>query len=131
MIRDWNSGNFSNIEQAIRAYNLPPQTLRDRLKGRPSRAELRNHNHRLSELQEEALIAWIVSLDIHSAPPRHFQVQEMAQIILDTGSSTPSRPIGKNWVTEFTKQRPEVKARFARRINYQRALCEDPKVISQ
>jgi hypothetical protein len=96
VIRDLNSRNLSNIEQAIRAYNLPPQTLRDRLKGHPSQTELRNHNHRLSECQEEALIAWIVSLDIHGAPPRHFQVQEMAQIILDAGSSTPSRPIRKN-----------------------------------
>lgn len=109
----------------------PPQTLRDRLKGHPSRAELRNHNHRLSGRQEEALIGWIVSLDIRGAPPRHFQVREMAQIILDAESSTPSRPIGKNWVTEFTKRRPEVKTRFARKINRQRALCEDPKVIGQ
>ena len=130
-IRDWNSRKFFNIEQAIRAYNLPPQTLHDQLKGRPSQAELCNHNHRLSELQEEVLIAWIVSLDIRGAPPRHFQVREMAQIILDAGSSTPSCPIGKNWVTEFTKRRPEVKARFARRINHQRVLCEDPKVIGQ
>jgi hypothetical protein len=89
-ICDLNSGKFSNIEQAIRAYNLPPQTLRDWLKGRPSRAELCNHNHRLSECQEEALIAWIVSLDIRGAPARHFQVREMAQIILDAGLLTPS-----------------------------------------
>lgn len=108
-----------------------PQTLRDRLKGHPSRAELRNHNHRLSERQEEALIGWIVSLDIRGAPPRHFQVREMAQIILDAESSTLSRPIGKNWVTEFTKWRPEVKTRFARKINRQRVLCEDPKDIAQ
>lgn len=77
-IRDLKNGKISNIEQAIHAYNLPPQTLRDRLKGHPSRAELRNHNHRLSERQEKALIGWIVSLDIRGAPPRYFQVREMA-----------------------------------------------------
>ena len=52
----------------------------------------------------------------------------MAQLILDE-SSTLSRPIRKNWVTEFTKRRPEIKTRFARKINRSRALCEDPKII--
>jgi hypothetical protein len=101
------------------------------MKGHLSQPELRNQNHRLSLLQEEALIAWIVSLDIRGAPPRPFQVRDMAQIILDAGTSTPSQHIGKNWVTEFTKRRPEVKSRFARKINRQRALCEDPRIISQ
>jgi len=55
----------------------------------------------------------------------------MAQIILDAKTSTPSLPIGKNWVTEFTKRRPEVKTRLARKINCQGALCEDPRIIGQ
>ena len=53
----------------------------------------------------------------------------MANIILGADSVAPLKPVGKNWVTEFTKRRPEIKSRFARKINRQRALCEDPKVI--
>ena len=30
----------------------------------------------------------------------------------------------------FVKRRPEIKARFARRYNYSRAKCEDPKIIN-
>jgi hypothetical protein len=130
-ILDSKNQKIRNPRQAALHYNLPPQTLRDRLKGHQSKPEQRNHNHRLSKLQEEALIAWIVSLDIRGAPPRPFQVREMAQIILDAKTSAPSLPIGKNWVTEFTKRRPEVKTRFARKINRQRALCEDPRIIGQ
>ena len=69
-------------------------------------------------------------LDIRGALPRPCHVREMAQMILDTENSTPSRPIGKNWVTEFTKRRPEIKTRFARKISRQRILCEDPGVIN-
>jgi hypothetical protein len=54
----------------------------------------------------------------------------MADIILQE-SPTPPQPIGKNWVTEFIKRHDSIKSRFARRYNYQRALCENPKVINQ
>ena len=130
-INDLKNKKIPNPRQAALIYNLPPQTLYDRLKGLQSQAELRNHRHRLSLRQEEVLVAWIVSLDIRGAPPRQFQVRDMAQIILEADSSTPPQPVGKNWVTEFTKRRPEIKSRFARKINRQRALCEDPKVIGE
>jgi hypothetical protein len=58
------------------------------MKGYLSQSELHNQNHRLSLLQEKALIAWIVSLDIYGAAPRPFQVQEMVQIILDAAMLT-------------------------------------------
>jgi hypothetical protein len=50
----------------------------------------------------------------------------LAQVILDAENSTLSRPIRKNWVTEITRRRPEIKARSARKINCQRVLCKDP-----
>jgi hypothetical protein len=56
----------------------------------------------------------------------------MANIILQQDSKDPPQPIGKNWVTEFVKRHDSLNCRFARRYNYvlyQRALCEDPKVI--
>jgi hypothetical protein len=112
-INDLKNKKIPNPRQAALIYNLPPQTLYDRLKGLQSQAELRNHRHRLSLRQEKVLVAWIVSLDIRGAPPRHFQVRDMAQIILEADSSTPPQPVRKNWVTEFTKRCPEIKSRFA------------------
>ena len=117
-INDPKNGKICTVQEASRIYNVPPSTLRDRMKGHQSQPELCNQNHRLSLLQEEALIGWIVSLDIHGAAPRPFQVREMAQIILDAATSTPSLAIRKNWVTEFTKQRPEIKTRFVQKLNY-------------
>jgi hypothetical protein len=55
----------------------------------------------------------------------------MAYLLLQAELSTPLKPLGKNWVTKFIKRHESIKSRFARKYNYQRALCEDPKVIKQ
>lgn len=119
-----------SVRRAAIVYNVHRSTLRDRLKGHQFQQEHRNASHRLSLTQESTLIEWILSRDLRGTPPRPSHVQEMANIILQTDSPTPPRPIGKNWVSEFIKRRDEIKSRFARKYNYQRALCEDPKVIS-
>jgi hypothetical protein len=38
-------------------------------------------------------------------------------------------PVGKNWVYRFVQRRPELKTRFSRAYDFQRALCEDPVKI--
>jgi hypothetical protein len=38
-------------------------------------------------------------------------------------------PVGKRWASNFVKRQPELKARFQRRYDYQRAKCEDPTVV--
>lgn len=34
--------------------------------------------------------------------------------------------VGKHWTDRFINRRPELKKRFSRVYDYQRALCEDP-----
>jgi hypothetical protein len=63
--------------------------------------------------------------------PRPSHVQRMADIILQEESQDPPKPIGKNWVIEFIKRHESIKSHFARQYNYQRALCEDPKVMDK
>ncbi|BCS23639.1 uncharacterized protein APUU_40083S [Aspergillus puulaauensis] len=120
---------ISSTRRAAEVFNMPPSTLRDRLQGRQYRAEQRANSHRLSETQEEVLIRWIVSRDMRGAAPRPSQVTEMANLILQADNPPGYTPLSKNWTTTFTRRRPEVKSRFARRYNYQRAKCEDPRVI--
>ena len=40
-----------------------------------------------------------------------------------------SGPVGKNWVDNFVKRTPELRTRWTRPYNHQRAACEDPAVI--
>ena len=55
----------------------------------------------------------------------------MANILLAKRGTTPIQTVGENWAYNFTQRRNELKTRFSRRYNYQRAKCEDPKILSE
>jgi hypothetical protein len=38
-------------------------------------------------------------------------------------------PVGKRWASNFVKRHKDLKTRFFRKYDYQRALCEDPTII--
>jgi hypothetical protein len=40
-------------------------------------------------------------------------------------------PVGKRWAHNFVKRQPELRTRYTRRYDYQRAKCEDQKVIRE
>ncbi|KAL2024726.1 hypothetical protein VTK56DRAFT_6927 [Thermocarpiscus australiensis] len=40
-------------------------------------------------------------------------------------------PVGKLWAHNFVKRQPALRTRWSRRYDYQRAKCEDPKVIGE
>jgi hypothetical protein len=53
-------------------------------------------------------------------------VEEMANRLL---ADRDAPPVGKRWASNFVKRHEELKTRFFRRYDYQRAKCEDPTVI--
>ncbi|KAK1913715.1 hypothetical protein P3342_006958 [Pyrenophora teres f. teres] len=40
-------------------------------------------------------------------------------------------PVGKNWVDNFVKRTPELRTRWSRPYDHQRATCEDPAAIQR
>jgi hypothetical protein len=40
-------------------------------------------------------------------------------------------PVGKLWAHNFVKRQPKLRTRYTRRYDYQRAKCEDPRVIGE
>jgi hypothetical protein len=38
-------------------------------------------------------------------------------------------PVGKRWASNFVRRHLELKTRFFRKYDYQRAKCEDPTII--
>jgi hypothetical protein len=70
-------------------------------------------------------------MDSRRAAPRPSHVREMANLLLEARGSTPPPSVGQNWVTKFVKRHPLLSSRFSRRYDYQRAKCEDPKIISE
>jgi hypothetical protein len=111
---------------AAKIYNIPETTLRDRMTGRTPRRELRVNCLKLTELEEEVLVRYILDLDTRGFAPRLAGVEDMANYILE---SRGGKHVGKLWAHRFVQRRPELKTRFNRAYDFQRALCEDPELI--
>ena len=70
-------------------------------------------------------------MDRRGAAPRPSMVREMANLLLEKRGTTPVISISENWVTNYMKRRPLLSSRFSKRYNYERAKCEDLKVIRE
>ena len=120
---------IKSLRAAAKLYDIPYTTLRLRATGVSSRVDTRASGYKLTKLEEDSLVEWILSLDSRGAAPRPSTVREMANILLAARGETPSSTVGVNWVSAFVKRRDELRSRFSRRYDYQRALNEDPKSL--
>jgi hypothetical protein len=68
-------------------------------------------------------------MDARGAAPRPAAVREMANILLAARGNHPPPTVGKNWASTFINRREELRSRFSKRYDYQRALNEDPKSL--
>lgn len=55
-------------------------------------------------------------------------VEEMANHLLRVRDAP---PVGKNWASNFVQRYPKLCTRWSRKYDYQRAKCEDPKLINR
>jgi hypothetical protein len=99
------------------------------LNGLQFRTEQHANYHRLSQTQENTLIEWIVSRDKPGAASRPPQVDDMAHIILQSDNPSLYFPVGRNWASTLTTRREEIESGVSRKYNFERATCEDPKVL--
>jgi hypothetical protein len=121
----------SSFREAAEIYDVPWTTLRDRFNGTRNRGDTRANSHKLTQTEEESLVEWILSMDSRGAAPRPSTIQEMANILLAERGSTPSPTVGKNWPSNFVNRRIELRTRYLRRYDYQRAQNEDPKALQE
>ena len=94
--------------------------------GRPSRCDYRPVAQNLTDLEEISLLRYILDKDERGFAPRLADVEDMANLILE---SRGRQRVGKLWAHRFVQRRPELKTRFNRVYDFQRALCEDPELI--
>jgi len=129
-IRDLQNSKITSIRTAAARYQIPRTTLTRRLQNVQSRTDTRPNGHKLTVLEEDTLVEWILSLDSRGAAPRPSHVRDMANILLADRENTPPLTVGVNWATSFIKRRDELQSRFSRRYDYQRAKNEDRMVLS-
>ena len=113
---------------AAKLYDVPVTTLRRRRAGVPARRDTTPNSKKLTQSEEDAILQYIIELCARAFPPRLRGVEEMANQLLRVRDAP---PVGKLWAHNFVKRHPSLRTRFARRLDYQRAKCEDSKIIGE
>jgi hypothetical protein len=84
------------------------------------------NSRKITDLEETVLIEYILDLATKGFPPRLYVMEDIANRIIATRNG---ERVGPRWATNFVRRRPELRTRFQRKYDYQRAKCEDPEVI--
>ncbi|KAJ6103443.1 hypothetical protein N7486_005870 [Penicillium sp. IBT 16267x] len=122
---------FRSPTAAAAMFGVPRTSLLNRLRGLKPRIETRANGHRLTVPEEEALTKQLLDADKRGFSIRPEFLRGMAQNLLCERVQDPTATLGVNWAYKFIKRHPALRTRYNRRISYQRAKQEDPKVIKQ
>ena len=127
-ISDISSRRVKSVKRAAEIYNVPRLTLQTQRARIPLRADCEPNSKKMNKLEEEAIVRRIIEESDQGFAPTKQSVREMADTLLQARGA---EPVGKNWVDNFVKRTPEVKQRWSRPYDYQRAKCEDPAIIKR
>jgi hypothetical protein len=126
----YQNGQISSIRAAAATYDIPYQTLRDRVHGRKARVDISANRQKLLNSEESSLKKWILDMDQRGLPPTHATVRKMANLLLSNRKGLDSVDlVSERWVTRFIHRHDELQSKYNRKYDYQRAQCEDPEVI--
>lgn len=101
-----------SLREAVKVYNIPYPTLQHRSSGRQACSDYVPSSRKLSDLEEQIIVQYIIDLDLRGFPPRYRDVEEMAnRLLTDRDASL----VGKHWAINFIKRQPKLKTRFPRR----------------
>lgn len=115
-----------SLRKAAILYNVPKSSISYRMNGRAPRRECQPNSQKIMAIEEEVISQYILDLDTRGFPPNLGDVEDMANLIL---ASRGKGRVGKLWAHRFVKRRSELKTRFSRVYDFQRALCEDSDAI--
>lgn len=107
-------------------YQVDHRKLSRRLRGMPPRRAIQANSRKLTDLEESVITERILDLASKGFPPRLCVVEDMANRLVATRQG---ERVGPRWAGNFVRRRPELRTRFQRKYDYQRAKCEDPEVI--
>ena len=122
-----NGPNRISQRAAAKLYDIPLSTLNGRINGAQPRRDTRHPHHKLNSIEERVLHDHIIDLDTRGMPPNLAGVEDMANLLAESRGGD---RVGKHWVRRFIDRNPNLKTKMNRKYDHQRALCEDPGVVS-
>ena len=117
---------LGSSRRAASVYNVPKSTLNDRRAGKPARRDCQPNSKKLTQLEEEVIVRYILDLDGRGFAPTYAAIRAMANKLL---AARGAGQVGQKWPANFVKRTDSLTTRFNRAYDRQRALCEDPVLI--
>ena len=117
-----------SIRKVAGNFGVPKSTLADRKTIGCQNAKLAHHHETiLSSTQEQALVDWAIFQDDLGVPICKTLLKDKAEAILQV--TAPEKRLGVHWVDRFIKRYPEIEMRYSQRLEHQRSLANNPKVL--
>jgi len=107
--------NGMSQRKAEREYGIPCSTLQARLNGILGKSQAHSHEQRLSPIQEERLVSWILAQESLGLSPTHTQVRLFAARVLNARGDL--KPLGKRWMSGFLRRNPSLRTKKQLRID--------------
>ena len=117
---------IQSTRRAAIAFNIPKSTLIDRRAGKRARRDCQPNSKKLTKLEEEVIVDYILNLDSRGFAPTYAAIRDMANKLL---AARGAGQVGQKWPANFVKRTDSLTTRFNRAYDRQRALCEDPVLI--
>jgi hypothetical protein len=125
-LSDIKCDQLTSLRRAEAIYQVPERTIRRRRDGKRSRRDCEPNLKRLTKLEEEVIVQRVLEESARGIPSSKADVRDMADRLLRDRNS---KPIGKNWVDNFIQRTPELRTRWTRPYDRQRAACEEPAIL--
>jgi hypothetical protein len=106
-----NKDQIQSVRKAAQAFNVPRTTLRHRRAGMAARRDCAPTSKKLTELEEEVIIRYILELDSRGFAPTLSAVRDMADKLL---TERDAGQVGKQWPRNFVKRIDRLTTRFNR-----------------
>jgi hypothetical protein len=80
---------FRSLRRAAEAFNVPHSTLTSRYKGATHILKRRNGRQKLTAIEEQTIVRYILDLDLRGFAPRLYEVADIANRLLAIRGSKP------------------------------------------
>jgi hypothetical protein len=117
---------MQSSRRAASTHRVPKSTLNDRHAGKLARRGCQPNSKKLTQLEEELIVKYILNPDLRGFAPTYAAVRDMANRLL---AARGANQVGVHWPRNFVKRTDSLTTRFNRAYDRQRALCEDPVLI--
>ncbi|KAJ3534000.1 hypothetical protein NM688_g7200 [Phlebia brevispora] len=113
-----------SLRQAAQIYRVSHSTLTARFHGRPTCRQAHEHERKLSQIQENVLVAWIKVVGRRGIP-------FSPQLVQDYASELAEEPVGDSWVRRFAQRHPDLKLSWTTNLEQCRARALNRHLVQE